>query len=92
MFEIDRTFCQRNVKTGLMEWYFNAREGIFGPYETKKMASKELEVFVGRRKLSGDDGGRDGATNNDKLTLAPIEHEKTEPIFFDFSKRKKGID
>jgi hypothetical protein len=91
MFEIDRTFCQRNAKTGLMEWYFNAREGIFGPYDSKKMASKELEVFVGRRKLSGDDGGRDGAESN-KLTLAPIEHAETEAVFFDFSKRKKGID
>lgn len=91
MFEIDRTFCQRNIKTGLMEWYFNAREGIFGPYETKKMASKELEVFVERRKLTGDDAGRDGTTS-DKLTLAPIADAKTEPVFFDFSKRKKGID
>jgi len=74
-----------------MEWYFNAREGIFGPYVSKIMASKELEVFVERRKLSGDDAGRDGTKNN-KLTLAPIEHAKTEAVFFDFSKRKKGID
>lgn len=91
MFEIDRTFCQRNVRTGLMDWFFNAREGIFGPYESKQMAQKELKVFVDRRKASGDDGGR-SKKNEDKLTLAPLEHAELEPIFFDYSKRKKGID
>jgi hypothetical protein len=92
MFELDRTYSQRNMRTGLMEWYFNAREGIFGPYDTKKMAEEELRIFVERRKLSGDDGGRSEAKKNDKLSLAPIEHEELEPIFFDYSKRKKGID
>lgn len=92
MFELDRTFSQRNMQTGLMQWYFNAREGLFGPYETKKMAQDELRIFVERRKLSGDDGGRGDAEKKGKLSLQPIEHKQTEPIFFDYAKRKKGID
>ncbi|MFI3220544.1 MAG: hypothetical protein QX189_15705 [Methylococcales bacterium] len=91
MFDLDRTFCQRNDKTGLMEWYFNAREGIFGPYVSKQMAIEELKVFVERRRLTADDGGRSKVISKDKLSLAPIESEG-ELKFFDFSKRKKGID
>lgn len=92
MFDIDRTFCHRNEKTGLMEWYFNAREGIFGPYSTKSITIDELRVFVERRKLTKDDGGRSKEKSNNKLTLEPIDHAELEPIFFDYSKRKKGID
>jgi hypothetical protein len=91
MFDIERIFCQRCVNTGLMEWYFNAREGIFGPYISKKMALEELRVFIERRKLTEDDGGRTKTVKTDKLTLTPIESE-SEVKFFDFSKRKKGID
>lgn len=98
MFEIDRSFCQRNTRTGLMEWFFNTREGVFGPYDTKQMAQKELKVFVDRRKASGDDGGRSakekGAKEKGrtKLTIAPIEHEPTETIFYDYDKKRKGLE
>ncbi len=92
MFELDRTFTQRNMKTGLMEWYFNAREGIFGPYHNKKMAEEELNVFCERRKLAEDQGGRSKAKKKDTLSLVPMEHEYTEPVFFDYAKRKKGVD
>ena len=92
MFEIDRTFCQRNAKTGLMEWYFNAREGIFGPYNTKPIALDELNIFVERRKLAEDDGGRSSVKKKDKLTLVPLEYKPIEPVLFDYAKRKKGID
>ena len=102
MFDIDRTFCQRNNKTGLMEWYFHAREGLYGPYETKIMASNELKIFVERRKLVDDDGGRDKTKIKSKLTLSlikdtdltliPLEHTELEPIVYDYAKRKKGID
>ncbi|HEY8218626.1 MAG TPA: hypothetical protein VIF86_00850 [Methylobacter sp.] len=40
MFEVDRTFSQRNAETGLMEWFFSAREGILGPFHSKKEAEK----------------------------------------------------
>ncbi|CAG1020353.1 hypothetical protein DOJK_00278 [Patescibacteria group bacterium] len=95
MFELDRTFCQRNMKTGLMEWFFYAREGIFGPYHSKEMAQKELKEFIERHAASGDDGGRSGKVKKDgslHLTLAPLDEAKVKPIPFDYSKRKKGLD
>jgi hypothetical protein len=55
------------------------------------MALEELRVFIERRKLTEDDGGRTKTVKTDKLTLTPIESE-SEVKFFDFSKRKKGID
>ena len=55
------------------------------------MAIEELKVFVERRKLTADDGGRSKVISKDKLSLIPIESEG-ELKFFDFSKRKKGID
>ncbi|MDP3009024.1 MAG: hypothetical protein Q8N30_08140 [Methylococcales bacterium] len=92
MFELDRTFSQRCAETGLMKWYFNAREGIFGPYDTKQMALDGLNIFVERRVLAEDDGGRGKAIKDDgKLAMVPIEHT-LEPMFFDYAKKKKGID
>jgi hypothetical protein len=91
MFEIDRTFSQRCADTGLMKWYFNAREGIFGPYNTKQHALEELSVFMARRSLAEDDGGRGTVKDENKLTMVPIEFS-IEPKFFDYAKKKKGID
>lgn len=71
MFELDRTFSQGNMQTGLMQWYFNAREGVFGPYETQKMAHDELEIFVERRRFSGNGELKD-ANKKGKLILEPI--------------------
>lgn len=92
MFELDRTFSQRCSDTGLMKWYFNAREGIFGPYDTKQMALDRLNVFIEHRALADDDGGRNTTVKDDgKLAMVPIEH-LSEPMFFDYAKKKKGID
>jgi hypothetical protein len=87
MFELDRTFCQRCSSTGLMQWYFNAREGIYGPYDTKKRATDELNIFIERRKLAEDNGGR-GITKN-KLSIMPPELA-LEPLI-DHVKRKNGM-
>ncbi len=91
MFELDRTFSERCAETGLMKWYFNAREGIYGPYNTKQMALEGLNIFVERRKLAEDDGGRNAVKNKNKLAMLPIEHS-SEPKFYDYAKKKKGID
>jgi len=95
MFELDRTFSQRCSDTGLMKWYFNAREGIFGPYDTKQLALEGLNIFISRRAQAEDDGGR-GSTivkDDSQLAMVPIEHEITlEPMFFDYAKQRKGID
>ncbi len=92
MFELDRTFCQRNAGTGLMEWFFNAREGTFGPFENKKIALSELKVFTDRRQVTDDDGGRSKVKKKNSLSLAPMTQLALEPIGFDHTKRKKGVD
>jgi hypothetical protein len=89
MFELDRTFSQHSATTGLTEWYFSAREGVYGPYKTRKIALEALNTFIGRRKLDKDDGGRD--SGKAKLTILPLEFS-LEPMSLDYSKRKKGID
>lgn len=91
MFELDRTFSQRCAETGLMKWYFNAREGIYGPYNTKQRATDELKIFIERRKCAEDDGGRVHVKNKNKLTIAPIEFS-IEPKIFDPTKKKKGLE
>jgi hypothetical protein len=40
MFQTDPFFAQRNTNTGLMEWFFNSREGVQGPYPSKQGAIK----------------------------------------------------
>lgn len=59
MFELDRTFCQRCNNSGLIEWYFNAREGIYGPYISKEKAIIELKLFIEQRKRNGHKGNRE---------------------------------
>jgi hypothetical protein len=58
MSEFNRTFCQRNAETDLMEWFFNAREGIYGPFFNKEKATKALEEFIKFNIEFSDDGGR----------------------------------
>lgn len=85
MFELDRTFSQYSAKTGLTEWYFNAREGVCGPYPTKQKAAAELEAFIKRQKKTNDDGGR--AKGKTKLTLMPLEFS-LQPIDVSYAKKK----
>jgi hypothetical protein len=73
MFELDRTFCQSNSDTGLMEWYFNAREGVYGPYRTKQIAEKELKIFINRHKINNDDGGRKSGKKPLQLFTMPLD-------------------
>jgi hypothetical protein len=71
MFEIDRIFSQRNSKTGLMEWFFSAREGVLGPFENKAQAQNALKVFADFNIKNNDDGGR-SSTGNIQMTLTPL--------------------
>lgn len=58
MFKFDRTFPQSNPETDLMEWFFNAREGIYGPFSSKEKAVKAFEEFIKSNVEFSDDGGR----------------------------------
>ncbi|MGZ4957200.1 MAG: hypothetical protein ACXV8Q_19050 [Methylobacter sp.] len=89
MFEIDRTFSQRNAQTGLMEWFFNAREGVYGPFSSKERSSKALEDFIKFNHKNFDDGGR-GSNGNAKLSLVSIGNAMNA-IKLDDVKRKRGL-
>jgi hypothetical protein len=89
MFEIDRTFSQYSPETGLTEWYFNARDGVFGPYRTRKIAEVELKKFIEKQKKLKDDGGR--KSGKAKLTLMPLEYS-LDVVDVDYIKPDKDID
>lgn len=74
MFQSERVFSHRNTATGLVEWFFNAREGVFGPYNSKDVAKKTLEEFVQKCITAGDNGGRGMAHKQfPKTALKPKE-------------------
>lgn len=95
MFSADRIFSQRNRSTGLVEWFFNAREGIFGPYGSRETTQKALDEFVKKRVASGDDGGRSKKKQGQPQTLElSLESREYGPFAqeYDPLKRKKGVD
>jgi hypothetical protein len=90
MFEINRTFSCRNSDTGMMEWFFSAREGIYGPYSSKEQAAEVLREFIQYHMQAGDDGGR---TKPEPGGLSIISKESAEGVKqFNPLKKKKGID
>ena len=46
MFKPDRIFSTQHQKNGRPEWYFQAREGNVGPYETREQATFMLKKFI----------------------------------------------
>ena len=60
MFKISRYFSQRNNQTGLMEWFFFGRnhEGVFGPYQSERLADLALKDYIQLKIQMKDDGGR----------------------------------
>ena len=89
MFELDRTFSQYSAKTGLTEWYFNAREGVCGPYSTKQKAEAELKAFIDLRVRLKDDGGRN--SGKPSLSLMPMNFS-LEPMNISHPKKKQNTD
>jgi hypothetical protein len=90
MFEINRIFSTRNSDTGMMDWFFSAREGIIGPYSSKEQATKDLQEFVQLCIKVGDDGGR---TKPESGRLSIMPKECPEVVHqFNPVKKKKGID
>jgi hypothetical protein len=72
MFNAARVFSQRNPNTGLIEWFFSAREGNFGPFRDMQTAAKELDAFIQDCIKNGYDGGRAKGTKKEKLSLVPM--------------------
>ena len=75
-FEIDRTFSFRNPDTGLMEWFFNARESIYGPYLSEEKASLCLKEFLAHCIKLADDGGR---KNHEQRQFSLIQKNTLHP-------------
>jgi hypothetical protein len=55
----------------MTEWFFSAREGSFGPFASKEIATRELQAFISHCIKNGDDGGRSGKKTT-KLSLEPM--------------------
>lgn len=89
MFELDRTFCQLNTKTGLREWFFSAREGLYGPFPSKEKAEMELKKFIQFNVVNASDGGRNPKSNA-KLSLVPLS--SMNAIKLNDTKGKRGDD
>lgn len=54
----NRIFAQRNHETGDMDWYFESREGDFGPYDSEDAANANLLRHIDRCQCRNLDGGR----------------------------------
>ena len=72
MFKADRIYSHRNPTTGLIEWYFSAREGNFGPFRDRPTAEKEMNAFIQHCIKTGEDGGRKSGKKTKGLTLVPM--------------------
>jgi hypothetical protein len=58
MFKGNRVIAQGVGGRGKLEWYFQAREGLIGPYGSEEKAAEALKRFVEHRVRLGLDGGR----------------------------------
>jgi len=90
MFKTDRIFSCFNLDSGLTDWFFNAREGICGPYSSKEEASKFLKKFIQKNIVLGDDGGRSNPEQK-RFSIIPKENS-ADAIRSDPFKQKKGIE
>ena len=57
-FRAGRFFYQSFITGEESGWFFNAREGAFGPFKTKLEAQFELELFIQRCIAENKSGGR----------------------------------
>jgi len=64
MLETDRIYLMQNHINGQQSWFFKAREGDFGPYETKRQAESMLQQFVKNCLNSSNAGGRSSQMSN----------------------------
>jgi len=70
MFEHSRVFINRNNQTGHMQWFYETREGVMGPFDSKQLALEALERHVKYAKEHHLDGGRVlGLDNSKELKL-----------------------
>jgi len=91
MFKTNRLYSQIDFQAGRTGWYFLAREGNFGPYESRVAAESMLSEFVTRCISTGNDGGRSKVKSGQVLlSLEPIA--ASDAYVFDPDKTRKGLD
>lgn len=59
IFPANRVFQQTNPATGATEWFYSAREGIKGPYDSKERTLHELNLFKNISSKLNLTGGRE---------------------------------
>jgi transposase len=59
MFEYERVYAENIITSNEVKWFFEAREGDCGPYETKAQALAMLDAFIQECIQLGKTGGRD---------------------------------
>lgn len=69
MFKVDRVYSLKNHKTGMTDWYFQAREGNVGPYQSKQRAEMMLNKFIQNCIELGHTGGRGGEDKKRQLQI-----------------------
>ena len=75
MFKADRVFCIQNQATGITEWYFQAREGNAGPFQSRKSAEIKLKQFIKSCIESGITGGRGAKEGNTSRSPSKLENQ-----------------
>jgi hypothetical protein len=76
MFQADRVFCTQNPKTGIPEWYFQAREGNAGPFQSKQTAELKLKQFIKSCIESGVTGGRPAKEGDTIKSPSKLEKQR----------------
>ena len=91
MFGSERVFSSRNNKTMEMEWFFSAREGIYGPYKSKEIAEKGLRLFIGDCIASGNDGRR-SQIQKDGIPSEPTKISMVLRGVYEPHKQRRGVE
>jgi hypothetical protein len=58
MFGHNRIYSNRSATSGQMEWFFETREGVQGPFATEQHARTALDRHIEYAKRNQLDGGR----------------------------------
>jgi hypothetical protein len=91
MFSSERVFSSRNNDSMEIEWFFSAREGIYGPYESKEIAEKGLCLFIADRITSNHDGGRKD-TEKDGIPFMATKNSMVLRGVYEPKKQKRGVE
>ncbi len=79
-FRAGRFFYQAFVDGNCTGWFFNAREGAFGPFDTRQQAQIELEAFIEKCIAGNVTGGRSSETLGADAIKTEAEEARAAPL------------